>query len=210
MASLINRSLTSICNSKSAMCIKTEFSTPFHIGFTSLSLINSRKVSSLIACKAMFAKPQTDIKGLNIANDCLSDKANYANNDDKIYGLEIYSLLESKELSSDVQNLDKRALWVSLLFCYNGEISVTIFNFCFLALLSVSVVKAEDAYKYFTWTVTYEITSPLGVAQQRKNSWQDGVLGTNCPIPPNSNFTYKYQTKDQIGTFTFWHKFMYY
>ncbi|GMP40894.1 hypothetical protein CsSME_00011176 [Camellia sinensis var. sinensis] len=66
------RSLTSIYNSKSAMCIKTEFSTPFHIGFTSLSLINSRKVSSLIACKAMFVKPQTDIKGLNIANDCLS------------------------------------------------------------------------------------------------------------------------------------------
>ncbi|KAK4584473.1 hypothetical protein RGQ29_022271 [Quercus rubra] len=39
--------------------------------------------------------------------------------------------------------------------------------------------------------------------KQRKNSWQDGVLGTNCPIPPNSNFTYKFQAKDQIGTFTY-------
>eukprot|EP00261_Vitis_vinifera_P004634 XP_002270831.1 PREDICTED: L-ascorbate oxidase homolog [Vitis vinifera] len=39
--------------------------------------------------------------------------------------------------------------------------------------------------------------------KQRKNSWQDGVLGTNCPIPPNSNYTYKFQTKDQIGTFTY-------
>lgn len=39
--------------------------------------------------------------------------------------------------------------------------------------------------------------------QQRKNSWQDGVLGTNCPIPPKSNYTYKFQTKDQIGTFTY-------
>lgn len=39
--------------------------------------------------------------------------------------------------------------------------------------------------------------------KQRKNSWQDGVLGTNCPIPPNSNFTYKFQPKDQIGTFTY-------
>ena len=39
--------------------------------------------------------------------------------------------------------------------------------------------------------------------KQRKNSWQDGVLGTNCPIPPNTNFTYKFQAKDQIGTFTY-------
>ncbi|PHU27381.1 L-ascorbate oxidase -like protein [Capsicum chinense] len=110
---------------------------------------------------------------------------------------------------------------------------------------SVSVVKAEDAYKYFTWTVTYGTASPLGVPQQvilingqfpgprldlvtndnvilnlfnkldepllltwngikqRKNSWQDGVLGTNCPIPPNSNYTYKFQTKDQIGSYTY-------
>ncbi|RWW74235.1 hypothetical protein BHE74_00017834 [Ensete ventricosum] len=39
--------------------------------------------------------------------------------------------------------------------------------------------------------------------KQRKNSWQDGVLGTNCPIPPKGNFTYKFQTKDQIGSFTY-------
>ncbi|KAL3525727.1 hypothetical protein ACH5RR_014099 [Cinchona calisaya] len=38
---------------------------------------------------------------------------------------------------------------------------------------------------------------------QRKNSWQDGVLGTNCPVPPNSNYTYKFQAKDQIGTYTY-------
>ncbi|KAG5057917.1 hypothetical protein JHK86_012913 [Glycine max] len=36
-----------------------------------------------------------------------------------------------------------------------------------------------------------------------QNSWQDGVLGTNCPIPPNSNYTYKFQAKDQIGTYTY-------
>ncbi|KAM2546494.1 hypothetical protein TB1_017908 [Malus domestica] len=122
-------------------------------------------------------------------------------------------------------------------------------------LLSSSVVKAEDPYKFYTWTVTYGTLSPLGVPQQvilingqfpgprldvvtndniilnlinkldqpflltwqvlhppihflngikqRKNSWQDGVLGTNCPIPPNSNYTYKFQTKDQIGSFTY-------
>lgn len=39
--------------------------------------------------------------------------------------------------------------------------------------------------------------------KQRKNSWQDGVLGTNCPVPPNSNYTYKFQTKDQIGSYTY-------
>ncbi|KAL6551697.1 hypothetical protein OROGR_007851 [Orobanche gracilis] len=39
--------------------------------------------------------------------------------------------------------------------------------------------------------------------KQRKNSWQDGVSGTNCPIPPNSNYTFKFQTKDQIGSYTY-------
>ncbi|PIN06603.1 Multicopper oxidase [Handroanthus impetiginosus] len=39
--------------------------------------------------------------------------------------------------------------------------------------------------------------------KQRKTSWQDGVLGTNCPIPPNTNWTYRMQMKDQIGTFTY-------
>ncbi|XP_021646093.2 L-ascorbate oxidase homolog [Hevea brasiliensis] len=37
--------------------------------------------------------------------------------------------------------------------------------------------------------------------QQRRNSWQDGVYGTNCPIPPGKNFTYILQVKDQIGSF---------
>ncbi|CAA3007890.1 L-ascorbate oxidase homolog [Olea europaea subsp. europaea] len=114
-----------------------------------------------------------------------------------------------------------------------------------LAFWIVFPVKAEDAYRFYTWTVTYGTASPLGVPQQvilingqfpgprldvvtndniilnlinkldqpflltwngikqRKNSWQDGVYGTNCPIPPNSNYTYKFQTKDQIGTYTY-------
>ncbi|KAJ4962757.1 hypothetical protein NE237_022696 [Protea cynaroides] len=37
--------------------------------------------------------------------------------------------------------------------------------------------------------------------QQRRNSWQDGVQGTNCPIPPGKNWTYSFQMKDQIGSF---------
>ncbi|MQL99197.1 hypothetical protein Taro_031918 [Colocasia esculenta] len=55
----------------------------------------------------------------------------------------------------------------------------------------VNVINKLDEPFLITWN---------GI-KQRKNSWQDGVLGTNCPIPPNSNFTYKWQAKDQIGSF---------
>uniref|UniRef100_A0A7N0ZT51 L-ascorbate oxidase n=1 Tax=Kalanchoe fedtschenkoi TaxID=63787 RepID=A0A7N0ZT51_KALFE len=107
------------------------------------------------------------------------------------------------------------------------------------------IIRAEDPYIFYTWTVNYGRISPLGVPQQgilingqfpgptieavtndnvivnvinkmdepflitwngikqRKSSWQDGVLGTNCPIAPNSNWTYKFQVKDQIGTFSY-------
>ncbi|KAM7525241.1 hypothetical protein LguiA_015143 [Lonicera macranthoides] len=37
--------------------------------------------------------------------------------------------------------------------------------------------------------------------QHRRNSWQDGTYGTNCPIPPGKNFTYMLQAKDQIGSY---------
>ncbi|XP_012080846.1 L-ascorbate oxidase homolog [Jatropha curcas] len=40
--------------------------------------------------------------------------------------------------------------------------------------------------------------------QQRKNSWQEGVLGTNCPIQPGTNYTYHFQVKDQIGSFMYY------
>ncbi|KAK4338284.1 hypothetical protein RND71_042771 [Anisodus tanguticus] len=37
--------------------------------------------------------------------------------------------------------------------------------------------------------------------QQKKTSWQDGLPGTNCPIPSRWNWTYQFQVKDQIGSF---------
>ncbi|KAJ8442322.1 hypothetical protein Cgig2_011245 [Carnegiea gigantea] len=37
--------------------------------------------------------------------------------------------------------------------------------------------------------------------QNRRNSWEDGMPGTTCPIPPGKNFTYILQAKDQIGSF---------
>ncbi|KAL6576643.1 hypothetical protein OROMI_010919 [Orobanche minor] len=39
--------------------------------------------------------------------------------------------------------------------------------------------------------------------QQRKNSWQDGTPGTMCPIMPGTNYTYKFQVKDQIGSYMY-------
>lgn len=40
--------------------------------------------------------------------------------------------------------------------------------------------------------------------QQRKNSWMEGLYGTNCPIAPGTNYTYKFQVKDQIGSFYYY------
>lgn len=40
--------------------------------------------------------------------------------------------------------------------------------------------------------------------QNRKNSYEDGVYGTTCPIPPGKNFTYILQAKDQIGSFYYY------
>ncbi|KAI4346300.1 hypothetical protein L6164_007213 [Bauhinia variegata] len=40
--------------------------------------------------------------------------------------------------------------------------------------------------------------------QHRKNCWQDGTLGTGCPIPPGQNYTYHFQPKDQIGTYFYY------
>ncbi|CAN1225281.1 L-ascorbate oxidase homolog [Linum grandiflorum] len=57
----------------------------------------------------------------------------------------------------------------------------------------VNVVNKLDVPFLVTWN---------GI-KQRRTSWQDGVLGTQCPIPPNSNWTYKFQVKDQIGTFNY-------
>ncbi|TVU40535.1 hypothetical protein EJB05_14002 [Eragrostis curvula] len=59
--------------------------------------------------------------------------------------------------------------------------------------LIVNVINKLDEPFLITWN---------GI-KQRKNSWQDGVAGTNCPILPGANYTYKFQSKDQIGTFTY-------
>ncbi|GAB4835325.1 L-ascorbate oxidase [Ancistrocladus abbreviatus] len=55
----------------------------------------------------------------------------------------------------------------------------------------LNVYNNLDEPLLFTWS---------GI-QQRKNSWQDGMPGTMCPIQPGKNFTYQFQVKDQIGSF---------
>ncbi|OWM87618.1 hypothetical protein CDL15_Pgr022731 [Punica granatum] len=59
--------------------------------------------------------------------------------------------------------------------------------------IHVNVFNNMDEPLLFTWN---------GI-QQRLNSWQDGVSGTNCPILPGKNWTYEFQMKDQIGTFSY-------
>eukprot|EP00250_Pteridium_aquilinum_P002707 c12930_g3_i1 orf=351-1715(+) len=57
--------------------------------------------------------------------------------------------------------------------------------------LEINVFNSIDEPLLFTWNGIW----------QRRTSWQDGVLGTNCPILPGENFTYFFQVKDQIGSY---------
>lgn len=58
----------------------------------------------------------------------------------------------------------------------------------------LNVFNNLDEPLLFTWS---------GI-QHRKNSWQDGTLGTMCPIQPGTNYTYRFQVKDQIGSFFYY------
>lgn len=43
----------------------------------------------------------------------------------------------------------------------------------------------------------------------KRNSWQDGVQGTNCPILAGQNWTYSFQMKDQIGSYFYYPSLMF-
>ncbi|RWR87500.1 monocopper oxidase-like protein SKU5 isoform X2 [Cinnamomum micranthum f. kanehirae] len=73
----------------------------------------------------------------------------------------------------------------------NGQFPGPIVNVTTNNNLVVNVVNNLDEPLLITWD---------GI-QHRRNSWQDGVLGTNCPIPVGWNWTYQFQVKDQIGSF---------
>lgn len=73
----------------------------------------------------------------------------------------------------------------------NGQFPGPLLNATTNYNVVVRVFNHLDESLLFTWS---------GI-QMRRNSWQDGVLGTNCPIPAGWNFTYQFQVKDQIGSF---------
>lgn len=73
----------------------------------------------------------------------------------------------------------------------NGQFPGPIINSTTNFNLAINVLNSLDEDLLFTWN---------GI-QQRRTSWQDGVSGTNCPIPPTWNWTYNFQVKDQIGSF---------
>ncbi|KAF5188573.1 Monocopper oxidase-like protein sku5 [Thalictrum thalictroides] len=73
----------------------------------------------------------------------------------------------------------------------NGKFPGPLINATTNDFIHVNIFNNLDEPFLMTWN---------GI-QQRLNSWQDGVSGTNCPIQPGKNWTYVFQTKDQIGSF---------
>lgn len=73
----------------------------------------------------------------------------------------------------------------------NGQFPGPILNVTTNWNVVVNVKNDLDEPMLLTWN---------GI-QQRKDTWQDGVSGTNCPIPASWNWTYEFQVKDQIGSF---------
>ncbi|KAL5810925.1 hypothetical protein ACOSQ4_027493 [Xanthoceras sorbifolium] len=73
----------------------------------------------------------------------------------------------------------------------NGEFPGPVINATTNNNVIINVRNELDENLLMTWP---------GI-QLRRNSWQDGVLGTNCPIPAKWNWTYQFQVKDQIGSY---------
>ncbi|VAH75412.1 unnamed protein product [Triticum turgidum subsp. durum] len=73
----------------------------------------------------------------------------------------------------------------------NGRLPGPLLNFTTNDVAHVNVVNTLDEPFLLTWN---------GL-QLRRNSWNDGVAGTNCAIQPGENWTYVFQAKDEIGSF---------
>ncbi|KAK6121909.1 hypothetical protein DH2020_044334 [Rehmannia glutinosa] len=83
------------------------------------------------------------------------------------------------------------SVWV---IAVNGKFPGPVINVTTNYNVVVNVRNKLDENLLMTWS---------GI-QMRRSSWQDGVLGTNCPIPPKWNWTYQFQVKDQIGSFFYY------
>ncbi|RCV06239.1 hypothetical protein SEVIR_1G146400v4 [Setaria viridis] len=73
----------------------------------------------------------------------------------------------------------------------NGRLPGPMLNLTTNDVAHVNVVNTLDEPFLLTWN---------GL-QMRRNSWNDGVAGTNCAIPPGENWTYVFQAKDEVGSF---------
>ncbi|KAM1019683.1 hypothetical protein ACFX2J_040881 [Malus domestica] len=80
----------------------------------------------------------------------------------------------------------------------NGQFPGPLINGTTNDMFHINVFNEMDEPLLITWCG--QISNGI---QQRLNSWQDGVSGTNCPILPGNNWTYMFQFKDQIGTFSY-------
>ncbi|CAL4888070.1 unnamed protein product [Urochloa decumbens] len=73
----------------------------------------------------------------------------------------------------------------------DGRLPGPLLNLTTNDVAHVNVVNTLDEPFLLTWN---------GL-QMRRNSWNDGVAGTNCAIPPGENWTYVFQAKDEVGSF---------
>ncbi|KAJ1296605.1 hypothetical protein BS78_01G314600 [Paspalum vaginatum] len=73
----------------------------------------------------------------------------------------------------------------------NGKLPGPLLNLTTNDVAHVNVANTLDEPFLLTWN---------GL-QMRRNSWNDGVAGTNCAIPPGENWTYVFQVKDEVGSF---------
>ncbi|KVI05032.1 Cupredoxin [Cynara cardunculus var. scolymus] len=74
-----------------------------------------------------------------------------------------------------------------------------------VAVFMVLVARTGADVIDLRWVVAsdYTLWTSSLAQQQRLNSWQDGVSGTNCAIQPGTNWTYAFVVKDQIGSFSY-------
>ncbi|OMO88839.1 Multicopper oxidase, type 1 [Corchorus capsularis] len=100
--------------------------------------------------------------------------------------MEVPTLLEKGSAVGKKQILQQKQV-----ITINGMFPGPLINATTDDVIHVNVFNFLDEPLLFTWN---------GI-QQRLNSWQDGVSGTNCPILPTANWTYVFLIKDQIGTF---------
>ncbi|XP_025792476.1 monocopper oxidase-like protein SKS1 [Panicum hallii] len=73
----------------------------------------------------------------------------------------------------------------------DGRLPGPLLNLTTNDVAHINVVNTLDEPFLLTWN---------GL-QMRRNSWNDGVAGTNCAISPTENWTYVFQAKDEVGSF---------